>query len=139
MRKSRTALVALVACGAVLLGAQAALAKTWKIPTSGGGGHALFSLTDVGGVGEGTVGSIRACDDDKDGSGVVAFVFDDGLLLGKAESRGGKGTCGRGDEVDTKGHDGFVVKVCLHDESEDGVLSDPDDSDLKRCEVRIFD
>jgi hypothetical protein len=153
MRTLRYPLIAALACAALLAGAQAALAKTTKVPTSGG--NARFSVDAVGGVSDTLVAAtIRACDTARDGEGIVAFVYDnvdDSPLLGWAESRDGKGTCGIAEDVATEdAGEGavteFRVWVCRHDLSEDGMFDmdnvateRPDDPVLNACKKRVFD
>jgi hypothetical protein len=142
MRTARYLLIGAVACATMVIGAQAAFAKTWDVPTSDDDGHAEFSLTAVGGVSDvSSVAKLRACDDEKDGAGVVAFAFDGVRLLEDVSSRGGEGTCGKAKEIEAS--DTYLVKVCRHDKSEDGPLdlddvilgNTGDDPALKDCNV----
>jgi hypothetical protein len=104
--------IAVVACATMLGEAQAAHAKTEKVPTRGG--HARFSEG-------GPRTTIQACDDRRDGKGVAVFVLEQERrgfveLVGAVDRRG-KGTCGEVQQVGVATGDDLWVKVCLHDKS----------------------
>ena len=68
--------------------------------------------------------SLKACDDRKDGAGIVATVPG----LGSAESRGGVNSCGKARRFSTTGR--LRVQVCRQDASNNGAF--------KKCRTKTL-
>jgi hypothetical protein len=110
-------LLAVGAAGAAIAVAAApALAQTGTLRTSDGSGHAVYKVTERkdpdGGIRKSL--SIKACDDRKDGAGIVAGVSG----FGDVSARGGVGTCTRVNHFSTKRD--FQLQVCKKDASKSG-------------------
>jgi hypothetical protein len=126
-------LTILVLAGAlVMVGAGEALAKKGRVNIPGAHGfytYHAFTDPDTRNVRHNV--SIKACDDIKDGAGVVVSAFLDptdprflDVLIGVAESRGGAGTCGKRKSFSTGRPGDLYLEVCRHDLSEEGPLED---------------
>jgi hypothetical protein len=132
----RQLMVVALAGALVLVGAGEAMAKKGRVNIPGAHGlytHNAFTDPDTRSVRHNV--SLKACDDRKDGAGVVVSAFLDptdpktlDVLIGVAESRGGVGTCGKRKSFSTGRPGDLYVEVCRHDLSEEGPLED--------CETR---
>lgn len=141
MRAPRHAPIAALACAAMLVGPQAAEAKTHKLPLPGGAGHAVLKIDQIGGVSDlRTTARLQACDDDDDGAGVVARVSTQAGPQGpSATSRGGEGTCGKAVSIGSGEY--YFVTVCVHDQSKYGKLKKNwnwGDRGISVCKTKLF-
>jgi hypothetical protein len=123
MRKFRRLLMIGVTCALIMVAAVPALAARGTIRTTDGSGHVEYSVTvhkdpDSGGRTVRKTISIKACDDRKDGAGIVASV----VTRGQAEARRGAGTCSKVRTFAASQLLRLVVIVCRHDASKNGPL-----------------
>jgi hypothetical protein len=147
MRNRRIALVGALALGTMLIASTAAQGLTRNVAETSWG-HARVSITQVGGVSDvRTAISIRACDDDLDHKGVVAFAIG-GAHEWQVEDRRGVGSCGNAREL-IPAPQSFAVWVCRHNKSRYGpVEPDPTgshegegrrDPHLERCKHQLIE
>jgi hypothetical protein len=106
--------------GALLaVAATPALGASGTIRTTDRSGHAVYKLTERKDPDTGKIRrslAIKACDDRKDGAGIVAGVSG----FGNVQSRGGVNTCGKLRRFSTTGR--FRVRVCRQDASNNGAF-----------------
>jgi hypothetical protein len=147
MSNRRIALVGAVALGAMLLSTAVAQGVTRNVAETSWG-HARVSIAQVGGVSDDRFAvSIRACDDDFDHKGVVAFAIGGGHEW-QVEDRRGVDSCGKAREL-VPTPQSFAVWVCRHNKSRFGpVEPDPTgshddegrrDPHLERCEHQLIE
>ena len=94
----------------VTLAVAPALAASGTIRTTDRSGRAVYKVTERKDPDTGQIRkslSLKACDDRKDGAGIVATVPG----LGSAESRGGVNLCGKARRFSTTGR--LRVQVCV--------------------------
>jgi hypothetical protein len=106
--------------GALLtLAVTPAVAASGTIRTTDRSGHAVYKVTERKDPDSGKVRkslALKACDDRKDGAGIVATVSG----LGKAVSRGGVNSCGKLRRFSTTGD--LRIQVCKQDASNNGAF-----------------
>jgi hypothetical protein len=117
---SRHLVVAGLACALIVVAAVPALAASRVVRTTDRSGHAVFSVRQQRDPDSRRVRktvTVKACDDRKDGAGIVAFFSN----LGKVQARGGAGTCGKARTFSylDNGID-RIVTVCRQDASKHG-------------------
>jgi hypothetical protein len=128
MIKRRNAITAAIAGATMLLGSASAVAEVGTVNTTDGGergGHALYSTStqrdpDSGGRTTRTRVALKACDDERDGYGVVVVLYDadagvgERALLGQATDRNGaENRCGKKRVFSHTGP--MEIQVYLHD------------------------
>jgi hypothetical protein len=136
----RIVITAVVAGAAVMVGALPAFAHGGSVPTGIPGGHAEFSH-------DGTRHLLRACDDNRDHMGIVAWAsnaltseyFKDRRIASFKDrfvvaARHGKGTCSDWVRITIRNMNikPVFVTVCVHDRSKHGLFDGADD--IKKVE-----
>jgi hypothetical protein len=112
----------------VLVAAPAAFAKSERLPTGGGGGHATVTNKPRG---EGGPVVVRACGDDPDGFRVVAWACERAVMVAHVQDANGAGSgCGRAKRLVGSGK--VRVQVCSYDQSARGQLDLDDPREARK-------